>query len=910
MTDAAQAAQDVLPLGFDTLYRNISADGKSELICYSDVDLAGGLVPGTRATVVLADRITINGLFARPGLDLTLLAREIICDTKATIDVSGGPPDTDFTNATAKNGQNPGENGAAGRSGSPGKRGGNIRIFAGSVIGKLLINANGGAGGGAESGGTGAQGTTGSNWTTKSVAGNGGPGGAAGPAGTPGTGGDGGTVLVKTLDASFSVATATVTRGNPGAPGSNGGPGLRGTHGQGGSGVAQVPCVGSGGPHSHVGVGPCFKNISGGPGQDGPPGSSITTPPPVAVAGADGSFTSKAGFYNSFAEVLSPNYTAIILHQTESFYIDSDISSTAPRLLWLKGLLEARIESDAQMSATELKKYEGQRYRVNALLNQISLSLDYYGQFNNSVPLLTVETIIQELDELFRYGSAVEGAYITFTKANAKNTIDQDSLNTARAKLLQQNDNLKASLADNIKQRNDLEKNVAALNQQLQSLWAQMAHAQQEFQDAVARQSGGCDFGQVISVGAMVATLVTTGGAGYAAVGPALLALKGQQEKNGQQVPVPDTLEGFGYKVNTIVTLGKDVNSFAQALGKVGSSIGKPPGPGQLPPPPDDESKILAQVKQIDDELDKYRNLPEAQAYRALIDNYVATAQAKNNMILQVNALYTAWDNTSSQITQNTLDAAGLQDNIADLSDPRLSVATLFLESAYRQAITGIMYALYSVNRAYTYYTLDTSSIAINDTNMTTLGNAKAVLVQRYYNALAGYGAAPTPFTVNINLLRYLPTGALQSFAAGITSLSFSIPPDAPELKALSQAMVNKIGVAFATQSGALSNFSLNLTHHGHAVMLDADGGKHVFIHAPIHVPFGVDEQGKVTITGDFSGQFTAPPAASGGGHLYNGVSPFGPWTIDINTMDARQRSAITSVTVRLSGYGRGRNPT
>jgi hypothetical protein len=93
-------------------------------------------------------------------------------------------------------------------------------------------------------------------------------------------------------------------------------------------------------------------------------------------------------------------------------------------------------------------------------------------------------------------------------------------------------------------------------------------------------------------------------------------------------------------------------------------------------------------------------------------------------------------------------------------------------------------------------------------------------------------------------------------------------------------------------------------------MMLDAAGGNHMFLHTPINVPYGVDASGNVTITGDFSGKFTAPPASSGGGPLYNGVSPYGPWTITISAMDTQLRSKITSIIVVFKGSGRGRNPT
>jgi hypothetical protein len=243
------AAQDMQALGFDTAYKQINADG-SEIICFTEVDLLGGLVPGDRATTVLADQITLSGTLRKSGLDLTLLAREIVCSNGATIDVSGGPPKTTHQPGNpgdhAANGLSAGDAGQPGGSGSGGNRGGNIKIYAQTIKGSLAILSKGGDGGNAQDGGNGAKGPSGTPWTTNNptaTGGNGGKGGAAGAAGTPGDGGNGGAIIVNTLDGSFAnVLVSSVAGGNAGAPASNGTPGDPGDPGSGGSGQIQVYC--------------------------------------------------------------------------------------------------------------------------------------------------------------------------------------------------------------------------------------------------------------------------------------------------------------------------------------------------------------------------------------------------------------------------------------------------------------------------------------------------------------------------------------------------------------------------------------------------------------------------------------------------------------------------------------------
>ncbi len=243
------AAQEMQALGFDTAYKQVNSDG-SEIICFTVVDLFGSLVPGDRATTVLADQITLSGTLHKSGLDLTLLARQIICSNGATIDVSGGPPKTTHQPGNPSDHETglatPVTRGNRGLAyGSEGNRGGNIKIHAQTIQGSLVILSKGGDGGNAW-GGNGAKGPSGTPWTTNNptaTGGNGGKGGASGAAGTPGNGGNGGAIIVKTLDGTFAnVVVSSVAGGNPGTPASNGTPGDPGDPGSGGSGQIQVYC--------------------------------------------------------------------------------------------------------------------------------------------------------------------------------------------------------------------------------------------------------------------------------------------------------------------------------------------------------------------------------------------------------------------------------------------------------------------------------------------------------------------------------------------------------------------------------------------------------------------------------------------------------------------------------------------
>jgi hypothetical protein len=207
------------------------------------IDLLHGGRPHRRARTGQSHDHNPGGsrsVFARPGLDLTLLAREIVCTGGAKIDLSGNPPPA--TNPKAPNGLNSGIKCGDGGASAVGTNGGNLVIYAGTITGALAVQSVGGAGADAESGGDGAKGAIRSAWTVNAPAGNGGQGGAAGKAGTPGAGGNGGNVVVNTLDTTFSAVTAVLSHGAAGAPGNNGNPGAGGDPGPGGSGPKTETC--------------------------------------------------------------------------------------------------------------------------------------------------------------------------------------------------------------------------------------------------------------------------------------------------------------------------------------------------------------------------------------------------------------------------------------------------------------------------------------------------------------------------------------------------------------------------------------------------------------------------------------------------------------------------------------------
>lgn len=222
--------QALVPLGTDRYASYPNSKGSTWIIEGVDFPLDQSSVPGTMNVIVRGDRVTLTGAIVLPGYSLSILARELICLPGASITTVGHTLGSDYTGGHA----NVGVDGSSFKAGIGGN-GGDILIVVGSMTGSLQLDASGGKGGGAMSGGPGLSGKPGSPATEYSPGGNGTDGQLGGLAGVPGNGGNGGNISVGALNGSF-LANTRSDAGPPGAVGTNGDSGAAGAAGLGKSG--------------------------------------------------------------------------------------------------------------------------------------------------------------------------------------------------------------------------------------------------------------------------------------------------------------------------------------------------------------------------------------------------------------------------------------------------------------------------------------------------------------------------------------------------------------------------------------------------------------------------------------------------------------------------------------------------
>lgn len=218
-------------LGQDVFSRQENTENNTVTIEALDLTLNQGYMPANRHLIVRGDHITISGSISLPGYNVTIMARQINCQSGATISTTGnvGAPSYTIAAAVGQDGAGAGQSGVP--AGGRGQDGGQITIIAGEITGSLQLDASGGAGGNAQDGGIGQSGSPGPPAYQNHPGGPGTPGHVGGLAGVPGAGGNGGAVRVGALQ---NIATASITGKSSG--GAAGNPGHNGASGAGGPG--------------------------------------------------------------------------------------------------------------------------------------------------------------------------------------------------------------------------------------------------------------------------------------------------------------------------------------------------------------------------------------------------------------------------------------------------------------------------------------------------------------------------------------------------------------------------------------------------------------------------------------------------------------------------------------------------
>ncbi len=626
-------------------------------------------------------------------------------------------------------------------------------------------------------------------------------------------------------------------------------------------------------------------------GQPGQPGAQRTDPIPTANDGISTVPTIGHADWKTIFGYSSSTHVAMLLHEAEDNYLNMSISDAVDQLAWLKSLLDA-----SSIQAPDDKSFAASRSRTYTLLRQLQLGLGYYGEYGNYVPLLSVDYFKTLLDSLTQYGSTIEAAFDSYSARATSAAAQMLALTSARQATDQNINKLKLHINDLIAQQAQLQRDITSALIELNGLWAQLFQADITFRNAVAAQTPGCSFVQLMTFAAAIATLVTTGGAAIAALGPAATVLEGGDVMGSDGKPITDDFKEFSAKVGAIATAGKDTGSFVTAFNTVKSQINATQDQtAALPTIPSDDAKILTTASDFDRELEPYISLPEAQAYKSLMHTFVTAAQARNNKVLELNATVTEYDNTVTTIQSLQQQDSDIDTKVAAANDPTIIEAELFMLSANRDSKARIVRTLFDLDRAIRYYSLEDSTLQVTDFSIATLNTQASALLDSYSGVREQFGLAPQRFVdKQVSLARYLTPDDLGRLKTNGT-LVFTIADDEPAFENYSHVLASRIAVSFIGPAAAPKGFQAAFKHHGRSLLFDDLRQPHLFSHVTIPVSYEIGGDGAVVVDGTI--------APVGGDYL--GVSPYGPWSLSLLNMAPAILQNITDMVLHFDGFAR-----
>lgn len=625
-------------------------------------------------------------------------------------------------------------------------------------------------------------------------------------------------------------------------------------------------------------------------GPNGSPGAPRTEPLPTAKDGASG--TPVVAVFADYPELFTRptfGWMSSVLHSAELDYASEDPQSCMTKLAWLQRIATAAAlpVNDGTDDATARKNSSAITARIRAILRNIRLGLDSYGRALNHVSLLAPQALSADIKREIDNANDMEKTLKDLKNRQAGqndkiNNIQKagDALHQIGALRQAQIQKLQADAADTMSQ-------IDALRDQLNELWAQLQSADVRFRQAVGAKAG-CSFEDICRCVALVTTVVATAGAGAAALtaaGPALATLS----KLNETEDAGGLQQQFETISKAVKPLGTSADEFKSSYGAAKELIAKYRSQDHNPPPATDISsdyvKLSTSSAEFDTAIQPYLALPEAQAYKQLMHTFVATSQARNNKVVEHDAIV-------AQILQAYTDidlAEGRRNQLASTTlqtyDAALDHNVSYLDSSLTNVKSSIIKRVIDLQRSVEYMTGEHREIGFDDSSVGSLEVSADNATEAYTDAMDAFGQAPQGAEKIVLPLWPLLTRADQvRFAAGKQVL-LVIPADVSVFAGYYAVQTRRLGFARRDTTRLPGTLSIVFEHQGHSLVFGRDRTRHVYTH--------------VKVVGDFTQD---PNNVNSPGTLVNpsdatrfvGVSPFGPWVIQLRAADPQAKEALS----------------
>ncbi|MGZ8218117.1 hypothetical protein [Methylomagnum sp.] len=887
-------------------------NGETTLVAVDYTLDADDLDPTTNLTLYV-DTLTIPAkTFSLPGKNITIVARQILAESGATLDTSGpgpsspvvpiNPPKAAGGSGAGKPGQPGLDGGSAPETmGKQGQNAGNISINASSIAGELTVKAVGGDGQIGQDGQEGGDGIVGyagndaiinqvqhdwhhpDGWaiTPATPGGNGGDGGKGGNAGKSGDGGDGGHITIHTRSPLQTNQVKIVCQGGqPGKPALPGKGGQLGPAGPGGRIAVQHE---TGGHFNHT-VWELSNERQGGAidgtkGKDGDPCATPAaqgkeTAPDIKTIADDAVFIAPDNFVLSLAQ--------LTLQYAEIKYFENDLATALAYYRWLV-FLSAQPTQDQGLS-TELG---GIHKQCAILQNQIGQGLDYFGNPVDYVPIVTLNYYQQVLDSMLASGGQIELVYNQYCAYLAEQTHEFTGMRDAIA---QAND----AIADYKKAQSDFYEKInatgASIDQLGSALVAQydvLMASDKAFQEAVVKQGMGCSFANFLSI---LKTILTVGVDAYSMFTDPNVKTITATIKDFADIGI--NISTGKLLVNPVAVAG-DPNSISQGWQQIN------PGGGDV----DDSAKLIAEGNNFDAAIKPYLDLPEAKIYQQAVHDYIGIAQSRNAKLLEYTNNCIQYMALDGKISQKQQEVNRISSQIAQENVPGLISYRNFLFSLYQDYKALCLKYLYQENRAFEYWSQTSNPFHVSDNSFVGLSEMHNRLKAKIIDWINNYSQPNQPLN-DIRILLTPKFRELQFRAMQQTgTITFQITPDDNAFLGWANVLLTNFKVILHGVSPSENkNIYVQLTHNGRVCTMDPLGVRTDYTHRRVLsiYEYTITNGNLVTVAGGSLGG-----DGTGGNPNRIALSPFASFTINIPPKynPGIDISDLGGIEISFSGY-------
>lgn len=629
---------------------------------------------------------------------------------------------------------------------------------------------------------------------------------------------------------------------------------------------------------------------AGKPGPKGPAGRNRTEPVPKGLVGRPG-VVSRVPAANCANLHVHPSHLWIssMVHQAELDLANEHTSDAVCKLRFATTLLNTVARST--QSAESPGNYAPVRQKIQTLLMRIDSNLDAFGRNRNYVNLTSSDFNREILLELLTLASNISKSTVELKRLVKNQNAERVHAQAAIADVENSNAKKAQEIEKSFGEVQQLQAAISTLGESLDPMWEKLHSADADFQRAV-RKTAGCRFDNVLKFGSMVTTIVATSGAGFGTVAAAgqmakdiaavneAPARKGSWIENGRDdlqsiskamVPVGETLDE-----------AKNGYAKAKALHQQLSASDKlvPEGPGK---PSDDYVKLVASKAEFDKQIQPFLALPEAQRYKALMDNFVSTSETRNNKIIEHDEKVARINDAMADLELSRSEAGEISAAIEyDFDLPALFD---YLNRSLDRLKWDIARSLTTLAKTVEYLSLEPIVVRVDDRSISTLESSMAHIMLEYKDVMDSFGSpAIVAKGIKIPLVDLLTDQQRQTVLDGRPAM-FSINPSHNDRFSPRYSVTTlRIGLGELPEEITRQDLSVRFEHQGRSVMRARDGQLHVYSHEPVIALFQSNIRGAVVQNGELINERSG---------RYMGVSPYGPWKIDFGVRSKDELLAI-----------------